>query len=151
MSGRSLSLPTLLHNQQQSPSPNNSAEGMQPLRAACFTWRTAPQPDIVRAAQKDDLYLQQGIDACYDAVMRMFGAVPALQHSKSCKLLATFVYYALTTGAGLQTLGEEYCDIMQITGQQLRLPAANGLLQQQQQQQQQLAGGLQGHPVEAPQ
>jgi hypothetical protein len=26
------------------------------------------------------------------------------------------LYYALTTGAALQTLGEEYCDLLQITG-----------------------------------
>lgn len=26
------------------------------------------------------------------------------------------MYYSLTTGAGLQTLGEEYCDIMQMQG-----------------------------------
>ncbi|WIA38650.1 hypothetical protein OEZ86_001959 [Tetradesmus obliquus] len=113
---------------------------MQATGAAGLPWRTAPQPDIVRAAQKDDLYLQQSIDACYDAVMRMFGAVPALQHSKSCRLLASFMYYALTTGAGLQTLGEEYCDILQITRQQLQLPAASSSMQQQQQQQP--AGGM---------
>jgi peroxin-10 len=52
------------------------------------------------------------------------------------------MYYALTTGAGLQTLGEEYCDIMQITGQQLHLPAASSVLQQQQQ----TTGGTQGLP-----
>lgn len=73
-------------------------------------WRPAPQPDIVRAAQKvlemhlqtrafhahcirllmlhgaaqlqDELYLQQSIDACHDAVMRALGAIPALQHAK---------------------------------------------------------------------
>jgi len=29
------------------------------------------------------------------------------------------LYYSLTTGAGMQTLGEEYCDILQVTGQSL--------------------------------
>lgn len=29
-------------------------------------------------------------------------------------MLATLAYYALTTGSGLQTLGEEYCDVLQI-------------------------------------
>ncbi|KAF8059190.1 PEX10 [Scenedesmus sp. PABB004] len=83
--------------------------------AASFAWRPAAQPDIVRAAQKDDLYLQQSVEAAHDAVMRLLGAVPALQHARSCKLLATFAYYALTTGAGLQTLGEEYCDVVQLS------------------------------------
>eukprot|EP00878_Enallax_costatus_P022928 GHUV01024367.1.p1 GENE.GHUV01024367.1~~GHUV01024367.1.p1 ORF type:complete len:331 (+),score=105.98 GHUV01024367.1:584-1576(+) len=40
---------------------------------------------------------------------------------RSCRLVATFMYYALTTGAGLQTLGEEYCDIVQLRGQQMQL------------------------------
>jgi Pex2 / Pex12 amino terminal region len=31
-------------------------------------------------------------------------------------LAAGVLYYALTTGAGSQTLGEEYCDLLQITG-----------------------------------
>jgi peroxin-10 len=50
-------------------------------------------------------------------------------------MVATFMYYALTTGAGLQTLGEEYCDIMQLNTQ--RRPAAAYWSSQQQQQQQQ--------------
>ena len=31
-------------------------------------------------------------------------------------VLAQLLYYGLTTGAGVQTLGEEYCDILQVTG-----------------------------------
>lgn len=31
---------------------------------------------------------------------------------------AELLYYGLTTGAGVQTLGEEYCDILQVTGMQ---------------------------------
>jgi hypothetical protein len=31
---------------------------------------------------QDELYLQQSVDACHDAAMRLFGALPALQHSK---------------------------------------------------------------------
>ena len=31
-------------------------------------------------------------------------------------LVAQTLYFGLTTGAGKQTLGEEYCDILQVTG-----------------------------------
>ncbi len=31
--------------------------------------------------------------------------------------MGQILYYSLTTGAGMQTLGEEYCDILQVTGQ----------------------------------
>jgi peroxin-10 len=30
--------------------------------------------------------------------------------------MAELLYYTLTTGTGLQTLGEEYCDVLQVTG-----------------------------------
>ncbi len=33
--------------------------------------------------------------------------------------MGQMLYYSLTTGAGMQTLGEEYCDILQVTGQSL--------------------------------
>jgi len=33
--------------------------------------------------------------------------------------MGQILYYSLTTGAGMQTLGEEYCDILQVTGQSL--------------------------------
>lgn len=44
---------------------------------------TAPADTTLpcRAAQ-DELYLQQSIDACHDAIMRALGAIPALQHAK---------------------------------------------------------------------
>ena len=32
------------------------------------------------------------------------------------RLVAELLYSGLTTGAGLQTLGEEYCDILQAAG-----------------------------------
>lgn len=34
--------------------------------------------------------------------------------------MGQILYYSLTTGAGMQTLGEEYCDILQVTGQSLK-------------------------------
>ena len=33
--------------------------------------------------------------------------------------MGQILYCSLTTGAGMQTLGEEYCDILQVTGQSL--------------------------------
>ena len=36
--------------------------------------------------------------------------------------MADLLYSGLTTGAGLQTLGEEYCDILQAAGACLLIP-----------------------------
>ena len=35
---------------------------------------------------------------------------------REVRLVAQLLYSGLTTGAGLQTLGEEYCDIIQSAG-----------------------------------
>lgn len=35
---------------------------------------------------------------------------------RETELLAELMYHGLTTGAGVQTLGEEYCDILQASG-----------------------------------
>ncbi|PWA48767.1 peroxin 10 [Artemisia annua] len=51
----------------------------------------AAQPEMMRAAQKDDQYASFVYEACRDAFRHLFGA-------------------------GQQTLGEEYCDITQVAG-----------------------------------
>ena len=40
----------------------------------------------------------------------------SLREHRETRLAAELVYHGLTTGAGVQTLGEEYCDILQVTG-----------------------------------
>jgi hypothetical protein len=59
------------------------------------------------------MYLTQSIDAVQAAVLRLMGPAFALKHSREVRLVATFIYYALTTGSGQQTMGEEYCDVLQ--------------------------------------
>ncbi|URD77766.1 Pex2 / Pex12 amino terminal region [Musa troglodytarum] len=66
----------------------------------------AAQPEIMRAAEKDDHYAVYVHDACRDAFRHLFGT--------RIKLLGQTLYYILTTGSGQQTLGEEYCDICQV-------------------------------------
>ncbi|CAN0881470.1 Peroxisome biogenesis factor 10 [Linum grandiflorum] len=104
------------------------------------------QPEIMRAAEKDDQYASFLYDACRDAVRHLFGTRVALAYQNEVfvlslsfslvvssasnftstllpkivfdilqtKLLGQMLYYVLTTGAGQQTLGEEYCDIIQV-------------------------------------
>ncbi|KAL3156613.1 hypothetical protein ABBQ38_000900 [Trebouxia sp. C0009 RCD-2024] len=76
----------------------------------------AAQPDVVRASQKDELYLHYLTDACHDAVRRLLGPRRALLWNRETAVAAQLLYHGLTTGAGVQTLGEEYCDILQVTG-----------------------------------
>ncbi|KGN55374.1 peroxisome biogenesis factor 10 [Cucumis sativus] len=76
----------------------------------------AAQPEIMRAAEKDDQYASFVYDACRDAFRHLFGARLAVAYQSETKLLGQMLYYVLTTGSGQQTLGEEYCDINQVSG-----------------------------------
>ncbi|KAH6804725.1 peroxin 10 [Perilla frutescens var. frutescens] len=82
--------------------------------------RSFPQaapPEIMRAAEKDEQYASFVYDACRDAFRHLFGTRIAVAYQSETKLLGQMLYYLLTTGAGKQTLGEEYCDITQVAGQ----------------------------------
>ena len=65
---------------------------------------------------QDELYIQQLVEQCHDTVRRLLGPLKALQWSRETQLAAEVMYYVLTTGKGLQTLGEEYCEILQTVG-----------------------------------
>ncbi|MQL86860.1 hypothetical protein Taro_019393 [Colocasia esculenta] len=76
----------------------------------------AAQPEIMRAAEKDDQYAYFVHDACRDAFRQLFGTRVAVAYQNEMKLVGQTLYYLLTTGTGQQTLGEEYCDIIQVSG-----------------------------------
>ncbi|KAK9946217.1 hypothetical protein M0R45_011692 [Rubus argutus] len=76
----------------------------------------AAQPEVMRAAEKDDQYASFVYDACRDAFRHLFGTRIAVAYQNETKLVGQMLYYILTTGSGQQTLGEEYCDITQVAG-----------------------------------
>ncbi|KAG4953725.1 hypothetical protein AAZX31_14G098300 [Glycine max] len=76
----------------------------------------AAQPEMMRAAEKDDQYASFVYEACRDAFRHLFGTRVAVAYQNETKLLGQMLYYVLTTGSGQQTLGEEYCDITQVAG-----------------------------------
>lgn len=84
--------------------------------AAVRRFPLAAQPEIMRAAEKDDQYASFLYEACRDAFRHLFGTRVALTYQNETKLLGQMLYYVLTTSAGQQTLGEEYCDIIQVSG-----------------------------------
>ena len=69
----------------------------------------------MRAAQKDDAYATALAEAVADAVRRLLGPAAALAWARETRLVADLLYHGLTTGRGLATLGEEYCDLLQAT------------------------------------
>ncbi|GMI89364.1 peroxin 10 [Hibiscus trionum] len=97
---------------------SDNPDGESDLSTSLETRRfpLAAQPEVMRAAEKDDQYASFVYDACRDAFRYLFGTRVAVAYQNETKLLGQMLYYVLTTGSGQQTLGEEYCDITQVAG-----------------------------------
>ncbi|KAG9319489.1 hypothetical protein KVV02_007610 [Mortierella alpina] len=92
---------------------------------------SASQPDIIRANQKDSYYQQILKDQVKDAFREIFGSRTQHMYQTQVEVFSDLCYYSLTTLLGTQTLGEEYCDIMQInssTGTFPSLPRRSALV-----------------------
>ncbi|KAF7830426.1 peroxisome biogenesis factor 10 [Senna tora] len=96
--------------------PGVSAEAASATASLPPRFPLAAQPEIMRAAEKDDQYASFVYEACRDAFRHLFGTRVAVTYQSETKLLGQMLYYVLTTGSGQQTLGEEYCDITQVGG-----------------------------------
>lgn len=82
----------------------------------------ATSPDIIRSHEKD-AYLTSGLIQQSQSIVRALrGARFAHTHSDAIKHLTELLYFSLTTAIGNRTLGEEYCDLVQLEDDTLRLP-----------------------------
>ncbi|XP_043854863.1 peroxisome biogenesis factor 10 [Dromiciops gliroides] len=83
----------------------------------------ANQPELIRAAQKDEYYRGSLRSAAGGALHSLAGAKKWLEWRKEIELLSDVVYFALTTFSGYQTLGEEYVNIIQVDPSKRRVPS----------------------------
>jgi len=82
----------------------------------------APAPDVLRTHQKD-ASVSSTLSTQASTVLRsLFGARFAHRHSAATSHLTELLYLCLTTLLGNRTLGEEYCDVVQVEDDTLRLP-----------------------------
>lgn len=81
------------------------------------------QSSILRSVQKDQLYTNWFKNENNLLFQKILGPRKWIQWKQEIDALSDFVYYASTTLNGLQTLGEEYVRIVQIQGNQLKLPS----------------------------
>ncbi|KAJ2702904.1 peroxisome biogenesis factor 10 [Coemansia sp. IMI 209128] len=84
-----------------------------------FAFPFSGQPDIVRSTQKDLFYQQRLQSQLADVVQQAKGTRYYAAHQTQVKVASKALYYGLTTLTGTQTLGEEYCGILQIDERQL--------------------------------
>ncbi|KAL6924707.1 hypothetical protein ACHAPO_005517 [Fusarium lateritium] len=83
----------------------------------------ATAPDIIRSHQKDAYFTGHLAQILSDLHRRLRGARLTHARAPEIQTLATLAYFALTTIPGNRTLGEEYCDLVQIDARDGKLPA----------------------------
>ncbi|CAO3635752.1 unnamed protein product [Cunninghamella blakesleeana] len=99
---------------QQNNTSNLNNKRTAPAPSLSLSLPFGAQPDIIRANQKD-VYYQSILQEQMSTVCQQFlGARRQHQWQKEINTFSDFCYYGLTTLLGTQTLGEEYCDLVQI-------------------------------------
>jgi peroxin-10 len=83
----------------------------------------AAAPDIIRSNQKDAYFQAVLLEQLSDILRQALGARFTHNFTSEIRTLAELLYHGLTTFVGNRTLGEEYCDIVQVEHDTRRLPA----------------------------
>ncbi|EXJ92741.1 hypothetical protein A1O3_01293 [Capronia epimyces CBS 606.96] len=81
----------------------------------------APSPDILRTHEKDAYMISQVSSEASTILRALLGARVAHKYSTTTNHLSELLYLCLTTLLGNRTLGEEYCDVIQVEADTLRL------------------------------
>lgn len=83
----------------------------------------APAPDTIRANQKDTYFQALLLEHLSTILRNLKGARFLHNYASEAHTSADLLYLGLTTLIGNRTLGEEYCDIVQVQGKSLGLPS----------------------------
>ncbi|KAL1957084.1 hypothetical protein VTO42DRAFT_6342 [Malbranchea cinnamomea] len=86
-----------------------------------FPWATSP--DIIRSHEKDAYIIGTLTTQAQSILRALRGARFTHAHSDAIKNLTELLYFSLTTLVGNRTLGEEYCDVVQLEDDTLKLPS----------------------------
>ncbi|KAF2434952.1 hypothetical protein EJ08DRAFT_385425 [Tothia fuscella] len=96
---------------------------MTEARPSGYRYPFAAAPDIIRSNQKDAYFQGVLLEQLNDIIRNLKGARFAHNYTSEARTVAELLYLSLTTLVGNRTLGEEYCDIIQIEDDTRRLPA----------------------------
>ncbi|KAE8348640.1 Pex12 amino terminal region-domain-containing protein [Aspergillus coremiiformis] len=83
----------------------------------------ATSPDIIRSHEKDIFLTSNLVHQAQNIIRSLRGARFAHTYSETIKTLTEILYFSLTTLIGNRTLGEEYCDLVQLEDDTLQLPS----------------------------
>ncbi|KAF2141797.1 uncharacterized protein K452DRAFT_271573 [Aplosporella prunicola CBS 121167] len=90
--------------------------------ASSYRYPFAAAPDIIRSHQKDAYFEGVLLEQLSAILRKLYGARFAHTYTTEARTVADLLYLGLTTFIGNRTLGEEYCDIVQVEDDTLRLP-----------------------------
>lgn len=91
--------------------------------APSFNYPFAAAPDIIRSHQKDAYFEGVLLNHLSNLLRKLYGARFIHTYTSEARTFSELLYLGLTTFIGNRTLGEEYCDIIQIEDDTLQLPA----------------------------
>ncbi|KAI9904628.1 hypothetical protein N3K66_001157 [Trichothecium roseum] len=107
-----------------SPPPPQPSPEATPQTSSPYPFATAP--DVIRSHQKDAYFTGHLANTLTDLHRRLLGARSAHASGPELRAAASLLYFGLTTLPGNRTLGEEYCDLVQVEsggGRGGRLPS----------------------------
>ncbi|KAH8815466.1 Pex12 amino terminal region-domain-containing protein [Xylogone sp. PMI_703] len=87
-----------------------------------YSYPFAAPPDIIRAHQKDAYFEGVLTSHLSTFLRRIYGARFVHTYASEAQTFSELLYLGLTTFIGNRTLGEEYCDIIQVEDDTGRLP-----------------------------
>ena len=88
-----------------------------------YQYSFAASPDIIRSHQKDAYFTGHLVEQLSTILRNLYGARFAHTYNSEARVFSELLYLGLTTFVGNRTLGEEYCDIVQVEDDTLRLPS----------------------------
>ncbi|KAL4865976.1 hypothetical protein BDV12DRAFT_173658 [Aspergillus spectabilis] len=94
-----------------------------PARPSAHFYPFATSPDIIRSHEKDAFLIANLANQAQSIIRSLRGARFAHSYSEAIKHLTELLYFSLTTVIGNRTLGEEYCDLVQLEDDTLQLPS----------------------------
>jgi peroxin-10 len=110
------------------PAPEPPALTAVPLAAPAMNYPFATSPDVLRVHQKDAYMTAQLSSDASNVLRTLMGARFVHKYSGTTSMLSELAYLCLTTLLGNRTLGEEYCDVIQVSSASPSLPLP-GLIQ----------------------
>jgi peroxin-10 len=94
-----------------------------PSASPSYNYPFAAAPDIIRSHQKDAYFEGILLNHLSSLLRRLYGARFLHTYTSEARTFSELLYLGLTTFIGNRTLGEEYCDIIQIEDDTLQLPS----------------------------